>query len=59
MSQTISVDQIPFFRTLLVLFSRFFQDLAAFESKTTSDWLNHTVYPIRSCVTFKFTKYWR
>ena len=30
-----------------------------FESIIISDWLNHTVKPIRSCVTFKFTKYWR
>ena len=29
--------------------------LEAFECKTTSDWLNHMVSPIRSCVTFKFT----
>ena len=32
---------------------------AAFECKTTSDWLNRTVQPIRSCFTFKFTKSWR
>ena len=33
--------------------------LAAFECNTTSDWPNHTVWPIRSCVTFKFTQSWR
>ena len=27
--------------------------------KHNFDWLNHTVQPIRSCVTFKFTKFWR
>ena len=29
------------------------------ESKTTSDWLNHLEYLIRSCVTFKFGKFLR
>ena len=29
------------------------QDLAAFECNTTSDSLNRTIKPIRSCVTFK------
>ena len=29
--------------------------LDSFECNTTSDWLNQTVLPIRSCVTFKFT----
>ena len=33
--------------------------LVAFECNTTSDWLNPTVKPIRSCITFKFTKSWR
>ena len=28
----------------------------AFESNTTSDWLNHVVYPVKSCVTFKENK---
>ena len=37
----------------------FFLYLAAFECNTTCDWLNHTVKPIRSCVTIKFTKSWR
>ena len=30
-----------------------FLHLEAFEFNTTSVWLNHTVYPIRSCVTLK------
>ena len=30
--------------------------LATFIGNTSSDWLNRTVYPIRTCVTFKFTK---
>ena len=29
---------------------------AAFESNTTSDWLNHMVLPIRSFATFKLIK---
>ena len=45
----------PFFRTFLVLFYRFFQHSQVSESTTTSDWLNHTVMPISSCVVFKFT----
>ena len=32
---------------------------AAFEHNTTSDWLNRMVWPIRSCVAFKFTKSWK
>ena len=31
----------------------------AFESNTTAGWLNHMVYSIRVCATFKFTKFWR
>ena len=31
--------------------------LEAFECNTPSDSLNHTVEPIRSCVTFKFTNH--
>ena len=41
--------QQPFSRTSFVVFSNIFK----FDCKTTSDWLNHTVYPIRSCVIFK------
>ena len=33
----------PFLRMFLVLFSRFFINLAVFESNTTADWLNNTV----------------
>ena len=40
----------PFSRMLLVSFSRFFLYSAAFECNKTSDWLNHTVKPIRSYV---------
>ena len=43
----------------LVLFPKVFLNVEAFESNATSDWLNHTVKPICSCVTFKFTEYWR
>ena len=31
--------------------------LEIFKCNTTSDWLNHTVQPIKSCVTFKFTNH--
>ena len=43
----------PFSSTFFGLFYRFFLYLEIFKCKTTSDWLNHTVLPIRSCVTFK------
>ena len=36
----------------------FLLHIEAFERNRTSDWLNLTVYPIRSFVTFKFTKSW-
>ena len=36
------------------LILQFFLYREAFECNTISDWLNHTVYPIRSCVTFQF-----
>ena len=39
----------PFSRTFFVCFSK----ICKFECNTTSDWINRTVYPIRSCVTFK------
>ena len=31
--------------------------LEARECNTTSDWLNHTVWPIRRTVTFKFANF--
>ena len=40
---------------ILGLVLQIFLYLDAFKCNTTSDWLNHAVYPIRSCVTFKFT----
>ena len=46
-------------KKVLSLFVQIFLQLEAFECNTTSDWLNNTVWPIRSCVTFKFTKYCR
>ena len=33
----------------------FFLYLETFNRKTTSDWLNHMIKPIRSCGTFEFT----
>ena len=42
-------------KNVLSLVQQIFLSLAAFECNTTSDWLNHTVQPIRSFVTFKFT----
>ena len=45
------MDLGPYSPTILKIFLY----LAAFEGNTTSDWLNRTVYPIRSCVTFKLT----
>ena len=41
--------------TILSLLLQIFLCVEAFECNTTSDWLNHTVWPIRSCVAFKFT----
>ena len=41
----------PFSRTFFVVFSH----ICRLEYDTTSDWLNHTVRPIRSCVLFQFT----
>ena len=42
-------------KNVLCLILQIFLYLAAFACNTTSDWLNHMVNPIRSCVTFKFT----
>ena len=33
-----------------------FYYLGAFSSNTICNWLNHLVWPIRSCVTFKIAK---
>ena len=52
-------DSQTILQSILSLVLQTFLYLAAFECNTTSDWLNRTVYPIRSCVTFKFTKYCR
>ena len=46
-------------RNVWCLVLHLFLSLEAFESNTSSDWLNHTVWPIGSCVTFKSTKSWR
>ena len=40
--QTLVRIHQPFFRTFLILYSRFFLYLAASECNTTSDWLTHT-----------------
>ena len=54
-------QQSPYSLTILEnipsLVLRIFLYLEAFECNTTSDWLNHMVEPIRSCVTFKFTNF--
>ena len=51
-------NQGPYSQTILhnvlSLVLQLFQYLEAFECDTTSDWLNHTVSPSKSCVTFKF-----
>ena len=39
-------------KNILTLVLSFILYLAAFGCNTTSDWVNHTVRPIRSCVTF-------
>ena len=58
-----NIDQDPYSPTILKYVLRLvlqnFLYLAAFECNETSDWLNCTVSPIRTCVTFKFTKSWR
>ena len=46
-------------QNILSFVLQIFLYLAAFECNVTSNWLNHTVQPIRSCVTIKFTKSWR
>ena len=46
-------------KNFLCLVLQIFVYLGAFECNTTSEWLGHTVKPIKSCVTFKFTKSWR
>ena len=38
---------------------RFVVHLKELECNKTSDWLNHTVKPIRSCCTLKVTISWR
>ena len=56
------MDQYLFSPTIMKnVFSvvlQFSQHLAAFESNT-SNWLYHTVDPIRSYISVKFTKFWR
>ena len=44
---------------VLRLAIQIFLNLEASDSKITSDWLNHTVYPIRSCVTVRFINFVR
>ena len=46
---------LTIFKKVLSLVLRIFLYLAAFECYTTSDWLDHTVYPIRR-VTFNITQ---
>ena len=46
-------------KKVLCLVTQIFLFLAAYERNTTSDWLNHMVYPIKSCVAFKFKNSWR
>ena len=43
-------------KNVFSLVLQIFLYLETFECNRTSDWLNGMVYPIRSCVTFKFTK---
>ena len=54
-----SVGMDPYSPTILQnvlsLVLQIFLYLETFECNTTSDWLNHMVQPIRSCVIFKFT----
>ena len=54
----IRVDQGPYspsiLENVLSLVLKILSSLEAFECYATSDWPNHTVWPIRSCVTFKF-----
>ena len=55
MSMISGSTEQPFLRTFVFTFTRF---LKAFESKRTSDWLNHTVVSQRFFF-FKFTKHLR
>ena len=42
-----------------LMFSTIFSNIEAFKCKTTSDWLNHIIWPIRNSVTFKILEHWR
>ena len=45
---------LTFLQNILSLVLQISLHLEAFECNTTSDWLNHMVYPIRNCVAFQF-----
>ena len=54
LAQSVQADHGPYSPTILKKISLFFSPkIGKLECNTTSDWLNHMVYPIRSCVTFK------
>ena len=42
-------------KKVLSLVLQIFVSIETFECYATSDWLKHSVLPIRSCITFKFT----
>ena len=44
-------------KNVFTLFLQKFLYSETFENNATCDWLNHTVWPIEGCVTFKSTKY--
>ena len=54
------IYKMGFLPTLLTKFFclilKLFLHLEAFKSKTTSDCLNHTVQPVKSCAALKFRK---
>ena len=45
----------PILKNILSIVIQIFIYLEAFESNTNSDFLNHTVWPIRNFVIYKFT----
>ena len=54
-----SINITTFIKKALCLVLQIFLQIEAFESNKTSDGLNHSVQPVRSCFTLKFTKSWR
>ena len=57
--QTLGLYATTILKNVLSVVLPIFLYFEALEYYTTSDWVNDTVQPIRSCVTFRVTKSWR